>query len=500
MAALGLSPEKTPSALFIALWKEAEVWTGPQRTSARTPAKLFCNKVRKILHITQDAEAATDAIRDLLMGNTARLPPVYRGEVLEVMRAIDELFYLIHPRAVLAAPATGVRAPLPRWLKEARDRRWLEGNFHSDDDHLLIPRGPLLRGARHAFASSADNLADRYAALTVTARRLNQDGRPITVDLKRIPSSVSRGAPPGLTTGAEKIAFIPIAEAAEDVTPETRNTPGQMFVGFKPRDDLDPCAKILNALAEAGNMDLAIAPEFMVRVEDAEALAKALSLQPAAPRLIVAGTGSTGEAEDDQAWNEARMLNGAGAEVWRQRKLWPAGIDLKRARRFGIACKGDGVTLFEDNAAGEILTIADVDGLGRCAILICQDLKAELLAEQLVIHFQPDWIFVPLPDSGVGENRWMHAQAFGLSARAPTRFVMVSSTSLAERAGYKGSACAMAVGPEAPDTTMPDKDLSEVPRAFQIAHAETHGEARFAVIQWRQGRWMSSVLAARPSR
>lgn len=429
-----------------------------------------------------------------MIGHGTRNDADFRGQTLIAMQALDEAYYLIHPRGTLAPAASGLRSVLPHWLRNDRDRRQMQGRYAIDGDLILLPRGPLLRGARHPTASSADSLADRFAALAVAPVMLDQEGRGIRVEVKVVPPSVARGVPPGAAAGAETVAFIPIAEAADDIVTSARTAAGQVWVDFRLRASLNGPSCITAALAEAGGVDLAVAPEFMVDEANADALAEALTSSPAAARLVIAGSGATTSMQEAQAWNEARALNSSGVELWRQRKLWPAGIDAVRAGAFGAPAPPLGQLAYEDIAAGDRLTVVDAEGLGRCAILICQDLEAEGLAADLVRHYQPDWVFVPLLDSGVGEGRWMHRRAFDLSARAQCRFVLVSSTSLAAKAGYPNPACAMAVGPQvpAPDATGDD----DLPRAFQTAEACSQGAARFAIIQWRHGRWLQTKLQA----
>ena len=476
----------------MALWACASDWTGPQRAGAKLPTVAVTRRAREALLRQQNAEDAYTILQGLI-GDGALNDATFRGQVLAVMRAIDEAYYLVHPRAVVAPPSSGVRHALPRWLRAARDERLLTGFYADQDGKRLIPRGPLLRGARHPTASSADSLADRFAALTVAASVLDQDGRQIPVSVRTIPAAVARGVAPGLAPGAESIAFVPIAEAADDIQTRQRETEGQGWVDFKPSANVDAQSCILHALTEAGAIDLAIAPEFMVSEEHADQLAQALSTTNCAARLLVAGSGATRQNTNDQPWNEARSVNSSGAELWRQRKLWPAGLDKQRAKDFGLIAPPTGTLLYEDISGGAELIVADIDGLGRCVILICQDLQAQLLAEQLMIQYQPDWVFAPLLDSGVGENRWMHRRAFALSALSQTRFVIVSSTSLAAKAGYSDPACAMAIGPQEPHAD----GGGEIPRAFQIAKAGTRGAARVAIIQWRGGRWLSSTLGAK---
>jgi hypothetical protein len=485
--------QRSPAALFVALWRDASEWPGPQRAGAKRQPARFDVAARHALLRNHRPEAAYDAL-SAMIGPGCRSDADFRGQSLAVMRAIDEAYYLVHPRGAQAAASSGVRVLLPNWLRDSRDQRLLSGVYALDHDLVLLPRGPLLRGARHVTASSADSLADRFAALSVAPSVLDQDGRKISLSLKVVSPAVARGIPPGLHTGAETIAFVPIAEAVDDIVGSARRDGDQVWIDFGPRSDLDASACIVVALAEAGVVDLAIAPEFMVSERHADVLADALTSSPANARLLIAGSGVTAGTFENQAWNEARALNGSGTEIWRQRKLWPAGIDKDRAQSFGIQPPAADSLAYEDTAAGDRLSIIDADGLGRCVILICQDLEAERLAPDVVSHFQPDWVFVPLLDTGVGHGRWMHRRAFELSARSQSRFVFVSSTSLAARAGYANPACALAVGPQMPTHNV-DGD-QDVPRAVQTAEATSKGEARFAVIKWREGRWLTSALSA----
>jgi len=476
----------------MALWATARDWSGPQRAGARTPESTFYRAARDALLAHQGAADTYHSLQRLI-GEGARDDAAFRGQVLALMRAIDEVYYLVHPRTTLAPPSSGLRPALPAWLRASRDQRLLTGCYIRQEEHVLLPRGPLLRGARHPTTSSADSLADRFAALSVASPILEQDGRRISVRTRVIPTSIARGVAPGRSVGAESVAFVPIAEAADEIIAKERATGDQGWVDFQPAPTINPHQRILDALSEAGAIDLMIAPEFMICEAHADELATALSAHPCKSRLLVAGSGATNSISDGQPWNEARAVNSSGAELWRQRKLWPAGLDADRADKFGLNAPTADTLLYEDSAGGDELVVCDIEGLGRCVILICQDLKAQLLAEQLMIQYQPDWVFAPLLDTGVGEGRWMHRRAFALSALAQTRFVFVSSTSLAAKAGFADPACALAIGPEEPSSSGPSTDS---PAAFQLAQASTHGSCRMAVIQWRHGRWLRSSIKA----
>lgn len=482
---------QTPARLFLGLWADAVTWSGPERAGARAVAPAFLAQAREALEM-DDGVAAYGRLLELLGTNVAD-GAGFRGQSIAIMRAIDEAFYRIHPRAVHAAPSSGLRRTAPGWLRTARDTRLLTGAYGEDRGARLLPRGPLLRGQRHPTQTSADSLADRFAALGVAAADLRHAGRPIQVGLRVVSASASRGVAPGAGSGAEVVGFVPIAEQAADVVMAERSTGDQAWVDFRPCPGLDPTQRLIDVLA-AEPVDVALAPEFMVSEDEADRLATALLAHPLAPRLLVAGSGATRARDGDQPWNEARAVNANGAEIWRQRKLWPAGLDGPRAARLGLTPPADGKLVFEDTAAGDRLEVVDAEGLGRCVILICQDLEAADLTLQLMADYQPDWVFVPILDTGVGVDRWMHRRAVELSGVSQARFLVVSSTSLAAKAGYGDCACALAVGPRAPGVGDPVED---VPRAVQFAQAgaETPG---LAIIRWRNGRWLQTKLSVVP--
>jgi len=412
---------------------------------------------------------------------------------LRIMRFIDETFLLVHPRATRVSPGAGIRALLPEWLRDARDRRMLTGAFAYDQEAALVPRGPLLRGARHVAAASADSLADRFSALCVAPTRLSHDGRSIGLALRMLSTSASRGIAPGARTGAEAVAFIPIAQSSGDLSVQEREASGQTWVDFQTCARINPATSIVQTLRNAQEVDIALAPEFLVSEDRADELAAALLSNPMAPRLLVAGSGTTRARLEGQAWNEARVLNACGAELWRQRKIWPASIDQERAIAFGLKDPGPGAQVFEDTAAGDVVHIIDADGLGRCAVLICQDLQMRPLADELIKAYQPDWMFIPILDTGVAAGRWMHQRAYELSATAQTRFLVVSSTALAERAGVKSPFCALAVGPREPSNL--DGHAKDVPRALALARSGDGGtDSSMAIIRWRFGRWLRTSV------
>jgi hypothetical protein len=146
----------------------------------------------------------------------------------------------------------------------------------------------------------------------------------------------------------------------------------------------------------------------------------------------------------------------------------------------------------EDTTAANEVIVADVDGLGRCVVLICQDLQTLPLSGELVRTFQPDWVFAPILDRDAAPTRWAHQRVFELSAIAPTRFLIACCTAYAKRLGHDEEiAFGLAVGPRAAYGTDVALDRS---RAVSAVSASSGASVGFATVQWRNGAWDRTSL------
>jgi hypothetical protein len=153
---------------------------------------------------------------------------------------------------------------------------------------------------------------------------------------------------------------------------------------------------------------------------------------------------------------------------------------------YNLSDPGAGLSM-EDNCSGNEVCVVDLDGLGRCVILICQDLEADPLAGDLIRNFQPDWVFAPILDRGIDTGRWVHQRAFALSALSPARFIVSCSTALADRAKVTGEiACGMAVGPK-------DSFGEDEGRVHALAYLVDNAD--FATLKWRE-KWRFTLLTS----
>ena len=481
--------DRSPASLFMNLYEQVKLWTASQRSAAIEPDTSFDDTCAQLLREPLAALAHDGVCALVAHGRFSEMKQ--RGRILAAMRALDLIFAEVHPRAVHLARHP---LPLPSWLRDARANRTLTGSYVEAAGARLIPRGPLLRRPRHPAASSGEWLDDRFASLSVAPTTIDHDGRPIRIHMKVIGVDPFNGVPFGRDPGCEQVGIAPLACEAGELRATPAYLNGRMYADYAPAASFDAGEAAIAAIRTLGGVDVVVMPELAMRESDVDRLSVALrDLPMPRPRLIVAGSYVTSAQAEGQGWNECRVMNGRGVELWRQRKLWPAGVDQHRALAFGLPDPGPNVLVLENTASGAELVIADVEAFGRCVVLICQDIEAPMLANEVALKYQPDWVFVPILDMGFEPGRWTHARAFGLSHLSQARFVAVTSLAFAA-AGPTGAA--IAVGPKEP---APDVAAVDPARAFTLVERPPVGGACVALITWRAGSWEETKLSvARP--
>lgn len=477
-----------PAGLFLDYYAQASAWTASERATAISPDLAFDDLARKFLSDEDDGGLARMRLLDLVEGKSCD-PAAHRGRVLGALSAIDRAFFQIHPRALIGITARR----LPEWLREARFLRSATGEYARVGTRRLIARGPLLRDARHLYASSGDLLSDYFSALAVAPAGIVHDGRIITIRVKVIGHDALTGVPLAANVGAETVGFLPLARDKRDILALPVTRAGRKFAAYAPAPHFDAGAAALAGLRALGDVDIAVMPELALGEAHVDGLAARLMAETAPlARMIVAGSYSTLTLNaDGQPWNECRILNRRGVELWRQRKLWPAGVGPGPATRYGLPAPGTGGLLLEDNAAGEEIVVADVDGLGRCVVLICQDCEMPVLVPELFSSYQPDWVFTPIFDCTIDPGRWAHARAFGLSQLSQARCIAVTNMAFAAVGANMG----LAVGPKEPASD----HLAEIERAIAIVTKPGPSKPLVGKLTWRSGDWDQSWLDTRPA-
>lgn len=480
-----------PGEFFVQLYLQLEQASPHQRTACGAVSQGKRQEIARLL-LEDDGTLVVEA----LIKQIAALSPSNQKGVLAlqlaIARELDTAFYAIHPRA--RNSTLGKTRQRQSWLARALDNWYATGVFLEHQGRRLIPRGPLDRAPRDEHASSADTLADRFAALSVTGKTLDENGRHIEVHHHVVPVGGLRGVGVGSTAGQEKVAFLAVAQEATELCVEPVEIDGVQFMDFKAAPTLDVPTRVMDGLREVGQADIVMAPELLISHLDADAICAAMAVKGQSARLFVAGSGHTQEfSAEALAWNEARVLNQFGADLWRQRKLWQASVDGKRCADLGAPAL-DGTKYLECNASGDLLRVVDILGLGRCVILICQDLHAPSLVPELLRQYQPDWILVPIMDADIGDGRWAHRSAFGVSHHSRARFLLATNTAYARRLGSSGpTLMGMALGPA-------QEGAGEASRLCAVLPAENINGIELARVQWGSGcpKWAVTQVGLAP--
>lgn len=476
----------SPATLFLEYYGIARSWSPSQRAVAELPDPSFGDLAASFLAL-DDGEAAAGQLR-MLVEKKQTSPEQFRGRVLAALQAIDQAFAAIHPRNV----ETSTTPPPTSWLKDARFERRLAGAYASAGADRLITRGPLTRLPRHLHATMGDHLADRFAALAVAPLTIAHDGLPITIAVRIIELDPWAGVPKGKRPGSETVGFVPVATERHQVCIRDVYHSGTMFASYGPSGAFESGAVAFEALQGLGDVDIAILPELVLTEDHVDALARSLNLVRAPlPRVIVAGSSDTScLSPENLAWNECRVLNAQGSELWRQRKVWPAGIGRQRAIDYGLPDPGPGSLTLEANASGSEIVVADIEGLGRCIVLICQDCEMEVAVPALIAAYQPDWIFTPIFDRSIDEGRWTHARAFGLSSLSQARCIAVTNAAF----GGIGTNIGIAVGPKQVEEA---DHVGDVDRAVYIVNLSDVTAPVAETIEWRSGEWRQTWLTSK---
>lgn len=435
-----------------------------------------------------------------------------RGRILVAMEVIDTFFYQIHPRTMYDTDSTYINLDKYHWIKGLQSRRTLTGSYCSISGKKLIPRGPLTRQCRPISAANADCFRDRFSALSVVESSTSVNEVPVKIAVKvRLPSS-----PQGIASDGKyldkSIAFVPLAEDQSHLDIAQRTKERTSFVDFRAAPGLDIPAKTIAALQSIGYSDIIIAPELIISESDSKIIRAGIQKNTGHFRAFIAGSGHTATTENGQSWNKSNIYNGSGGLAFGQKKIWLADISLSRAEEFGLDTSVS--KIIEDNASGEELIVADLDGFGRCVVLICQDLNADPLASFVIGNYQPDWVFIPILDVGVDTGRWFHQRIIDLSNLAPTRFLVCSSLSLADKAGYKDVACGLAFGPICEENSDENTNSAQTadektdartlikkkndPKRFILTKVEKEHWEGYSLINWNDA-WNSARIIAKPA-
>ncbi len=476
----------TLSDYFLELWRTANGWSHMDRSEAFTADKNLNTELKHILwqddelkvvddlkHISQE-RSSTDALKISF--------------VLTCMKCIDEIFSHIHPRFLSQAGHTILKKPM--WLNQYQIHRLEKGYFAKDQKSYLIARGPLLRSNRSENAFNAESLADRFSALSVTNRQFEKDANFINIEINVISTEAVHGVPLGNRAGKEHIVCVAIAEDSDDICTNSCQRGDSGFISYEISPDVNSAQRMFEAIRQTDKLDIAVAPELVMPHADAEKLASMLSSSSMDCRMIIAGSGNSPSEDGKPPWNESNILNASGMCLWKQRKIWPANISAEQAKQMGFCDDPTAALYYEDNSDDKTLIIADIDSLGRCLVLICQDLKETIISE-LIRQYQPDWVFVPILDHGIDPGRWHQRTIQPLSELSQARFLVSSCMTLARRKCPDDPPnIGMLHGPFLPEA-------GEIERGIAFVKSQSSDSPHFVAFRWDEIKWQLSSSGAK---
>jgi hypothetical protein len=483
-----LSDAPSPPEMFLRAWLQAlKLGAGALSTSI-APNQSLGDELNLALKNDQGDVAAQECAQILQAawpnGSSMDARRRRAGLLLAVMRVIDDAMAGIHPRSRLLPSSFAPPTPT-NWILEVSEKRTIEGFFAESDSHYLIPRGPFSRNARGTFQEAGFSLPDQFAYLACGVKRLTHDAGIATVHIQVVDQSIARGVParPG-REGRERITFVPLADDERDLIATVRTEDGTTVLEVEKADHFAPIEPFTRAARERCDSDLLIAPELTIGEEDISLFSDALADGPS-PRLTVTGSGLVSCGEGEPPFNQALVMNALGSVLWRHSKIWSYGMNQETYERLDLAGLPSGPQLMENISTGSSVTIADIDGLGRCIVVICQDVMLPPMAE-LLRSWQPDWVIVPVLDSGTDLTRWSTRRAAELSGESQARFLIASSLTMVHWLKAKPPAPAeamMGVGLGPRNITKADTKLDH-PRLGTEVSCEAH-DRRHGTIEWR---------------
>lgn len=475
----------SPAHLFIAIYL-CLIKVDPTSRANAAPVTLTVKKEYRELLLIDNAKEITQKLLKSI--NNQIETRVIIGRMFGILLEIDLLFQLIHPRRIIVSDKL-----LPKWLRQARNNRTMTGYYAELNQNCLIPKGPLLRLPREENQACADWLPDLCSYISVAPLLTSEASREITVSVNIISSDRFFGASTPVEIGAENIIFIPIAEEIGDLELKVSAAAvgGVNFFDTLLAPHVIIPERVLNVLKREPDSDVLFAPELVISEKNSIPLSEMLKVAgKGLTKFFLAGSGASDELDDNgMAWNEARVLNGFGETMWTQKKIWPAGLQPRHFLQYGLGDTNQPLHL-EKNASGDSFIVADVEGFGRCIILICQDIHAMPLSFDVISQYQPDWVFVPILDQGINYDGWAHQRIFELSALSQARFLVSCSRALNPRGDASTLGNGLAVGPK---SCIEPEEISRACKLvkFQSTELSAFGKMNWKKCEWNQTKFMS---------
>ena len=265
-------------------------------------------------------------------------------------------------------------------------------------------------------------------------------------------------------------------------------------------------AAALDALADAG-AHVVVLPEMGIRAGDLPDLRRAVRRAANRPgsRLVLVGSGAIGTADGEGGFgsNRFHLFDGLGRELAAHDKLCRWNLDTARAAgRFGAPWDAVDAACFpvsyEDIACADTITIVDIPGFGRLAMMICADMSSREPLAWLARNLLVDWIFAPIMDASITwrpgsapQTKWIVREADRVVGIARSRVVVTNSVAMTHWQNARNAAAARPVDDDCGIALLVDGRFG--PRTHRLRRAplaELGGVAPWTTVEpWDAGGW-----------
>jgi predicted amidohydrolase len=153
--------------------------------------------------------------------------------------------------------------------------------------------------------------------------------------------------------------------------------------------------------------------------------------------LVLAGTHRHDNGKGRPPANEAVVFNHVGEEILRQRKLHRWNLGAERCEQLGIAEPETDTQRYEYIEPGTEMEVVEFPGLGRFAVLICEDHGRDQPGRWLRENLLFDLQLVPIMDTHLDPKRWAVKHAKSASKIGHTRVIVANSLALTLRQNHR---------------------------------------------------------------
>jgi predicted amidohydrolase len=344
-----------------------------------------------------------------------------------ILRALDSLFASFNPAAATGAGMPALLAPLA--AKVAATHR-LDSGAHGG---ALISRLVRREDPHHA----PDHPREAFASVLRVEAQHWDAARFVTLPEEALlhRHEIERGLAVGCT---------PLIEDPAEMVIKPYRRDHRRLYRIEPADE-DVTRRRVEAVLDAmiaAQVRLGVVPELMLTEALLQTWKSALAARRGATgKLLWLLVGSGNLDSDGARITEAVLLNArTGAELARQRKLYPFHFDIDTLQLWGMEGLLGGEPIAEDVKPGSGLTIIEGGGL-RLAILVCEDLARVADLAALVRSFGVSHLLVPIFGRPIKDHHWerananTHCRATGSTVVVANSLVMHSICGLDEGTG-----------------------------------------------------------------